>query len=277
MIRLPELSYVGAFLSFRCKFNCSYCINKYGQFLSRHEISGDQWINGLNRLVLPKRAKIPITLQGGEPSSHKDFIKIINGLKKHFYIDILTNLDFDIDDFISNVDPKRLKRNVPYASIRVSLHPEFSNIDELLDKIVRLQNAGFDVGLFAVDHPNHDLFFISELCKKFDIDFRLKEYLGVYKNKLYGTYRYPLGLINKTDKLVKCKTTELLIAPDGYIYKCHSDLYKGNAPIGHILRKIPKFEHRLCWRFGQCNPCDIKLKNNRFQEFGSCSVDIKEV
>ena len=35
------------------------------------------------------------------------------------------------------------------------------------------------------------------------------------------------------------------------------------------------FDFRDCNRFGECNPCDVKLKNNRFQQFGTCSVTIK--
>ncbi len=33
---------------------------------------------------------------------------------------------------------------------------------------------------------------------------------------------------------------------------------------------------RECDVFGHCNPCDVKLKTNRFQEFGHTSVEIIE-
>ena len=35
-----------------------------------------------------------------------------------------------------------------------------------------------------------------------------------------------------------------------------------------------EFKFRSCNRFGKCSPCDLKIKNNRFQEFGACSVKV---
>jgi hypothetical protein len=29
-----------------------------------------------------------------------------------------------------------------------------------------------------------------------------------------------------------------------------------------------------CYNFGDCNPCDVKIKTNRFQEYGHTSVEI---
>jgi len=33
-------------------------------------------------------------------------------------------------------------------------------------------------------------------------------------------------------------------------------------------------EYRDCKFYGDCNPCDIKVKTNRFQQSGHTSVDI---
>jgi len=177
---------------------------------------------------------VPITLSGGEPSKHPGFIDIIKGLKADFYIDILTNLDFDIDKFMQKIPPERLQRDVPYASIRVSYHKGQSDISDLFAKLFKLQHSGYSVGLFAVDHPDINYDYIKRLSKQLGIDFRLKEFLGVWQNTLWGHYKYP-DAINGTLKSVKCKTTELLIAPDGNIHRCHRDLYHGENPVGNIL------------------------------------------
>jgi hypothetical protein len=65
----------------------------------------------------------------------------------------------------------------------------------------------------------------------------------------------------------------------GSIYRCHSDLYEGRAPVGNILDPAFQIQEvfRLCDYFGHCNPCDVKLKTNRFQQFGHTSVEIKEL
>jgi len=63
------------------------------------------------------------------------------------------------------------------------------------------------------------------------------------------------------------------------VYRCHHDLYKGFPHIGNLLE--PEFDiediFRDCDQYGDCNPCDLKIKTNRFQKFGHCSVDIKDI
>ena len=77
---------------------------------------------------------------------------------------------------------------------------------------------------------------------------------------------------------VDCKTSELLINSDGLAYRCHSDLYSGRNPLGSILDEdfAVRDLARECRFFGRCNPCDVKIKTNRFQEYGHTSVEIKK-
>ena len=277
-IALPEeLTYVGVFLTLRCSFGCSYCINRFDGVRPRKELTGDEWIAGLNRLALDRAKMVPITLQGGEPSSHRDFVKIIRNINPDIYVDILTNLDFDVDEFMREIPPERLQRDVPYASIRVSYHPEFSDFDDLVERISHMQSKGYSIGLFAVEHPEIDIARIRSRTEAAKIDFRTKEFLGKYNGKLYGRYQYAEACEGKIRERVQCRTTELLIAPDGSIHRCHRDLYHGENPVGHILDRDARveFPFRQCRNYGQCNPCDIKLKTNRFQQFGYCAATIR--
>lgn len=280
-IILPHnYNYIAAFLTLTCNYRCSYCITYFeNSKLTKEHISGRDWVRGLNRII--SRDDLPITLQGGEPSIYKDFIYIINNIKPELNIDILTNLQFDVGEFIKEVDPNRLKRNAPYASIRVSYHPEVMDLEETIHKTLRILRAGFSIGIWGVLHPvQKDIILkAKDKCQKLGIDFRTKEFLGEYKGKLYGRYKYEGACDRKFKKKVLCKTTELIIGPDGNIYRCHSDLYQSRKPIGYILD--PKLEiedeFRECNVFGHCNPCDIKVKTNRFQRFGHTSVEIKFV
>lgn len=271
-------NYIASFLTFSCNYHCSYCINYFGESkFVKKILSGEKWVKRLNRII--SRDDLAITLQGGEPSLHPDFIYIINNLKPELKIDILTNLQFDVDKFINKIDPNRIKRKSPYASIRVSFHPEHMDINKIIDKTIKLQNAGFYIGIWGVMHPTYkkEILSAQEKCRKLNIDFRTKELLGEYTGTLYGTYKYNNACSKKFTKQVKCKTTELIIGTYGYIYRCHSDLYEGRKPIGNLLDDEFKIEDkfRKCNFFGYCNPCDIKIKTNRFQKFGHTSVEIK--
>lgn len=314
-VNLPrDYGYVAAFLTLRCNGSCSYCINRFsGSKLSLRapEATAEQWIAGLNRLEM---GTVPITIQGGEPSLHPGFYEIINGIRGDMPIDILTNLQFDINEFMRRVAPSRLRRDAPYASIRVSYHPGQpgqADLRSLIEKVSRLQDGGYSIGVWMVAHPDHadDLASAWSACQAAGIDFRTKEFLGWHGGKLHGTYRYPTAVsgVGEPSTTVMCRTSELLIGPDCAIYRCHSDLYAGTAgstgfqpvspgstgfqpvstwvgnpcyrePVGRLLD--PKLAiddiYRRCENFGLCNPCDVKIKTNRFQEYGHTSVDIRQ-
>lgn len=273
-------NYFAAFLTFVCNLKCSYCINHFEhRIIKRNITSGKDWVRALNRVV--NRPDLPVTLQGGEPGMHPDFIYIINNLKSELHLDILTNLGFNIKEFIRKVDPERIKRKSPYASIRVSYHPEQMALDELLKSVLMLLDRGFSVGIWAVMHPVYEkrILEAQARCKDLCIDFRLKEFIGEYKKKLYGTYKYKEACFKKDKKKVLCKTTELLIDSETNVFRCHADLYAGVNSIGSILDADFKIEDKFrdCVNFGYCNPCDIKVKTNRFQQFGHTSVEIISV
>jgi len=278
-VLLPDsYNYIGVFLTMECNLHCSYCINRFNGPASRGRmLSGEQWVTGLNRLVA--RSDLPVSLQGGEPTLHPDFFAIVKGIKPELHIDLLTNLELELDRFMAEVDPSRIRRDAPYASIRVSYHPEMMSIEELAARVVWLQEAGYHVGVWGITHPGlyEEIARAEAYCTGLGIDFRTKEFLGETDGKFFGNLYYPDACDRKAHQPVQCRTTELLIGPGGDVYRCHADLYRGRNAVGHILD--PHFviddSFRPCDKYGECNPCDVKLKTNRFQEFGHTSVAIK--
>ena len=273
----PAYNYIAVFLTFACNYRCSYCINYFEEEkFQKKTITGKEWTRALNRIK--SRPDLPLTLQGGEPTLHKDFYEIVNGIRRDLGIDLLTNLQFDVNEFMKNVSPDRMKRKSPYASIRVSYHAEQMDPDEMIEKVLVLQKNGYSIGIWGVLHPASDGQ-VRDVAKKAlakGIDFRFKEFLGFYKGKLYGTYRYPDSLTMKNADRCMCKTTELIIGTEGSVYRCHHDLYQGFEPVGDIKDAAFRIEDifRPCAVYGFCNQCDVKLKTNRFQKFGHTSVEI---
>jgi len=149
----------------------------------------------------------------------------------------------------------------------------------LFKKVRYLLDRGYSLGVWVVDHPqfrDHTMT-IKKMAEDMGIDFRLKEFLGSYQGENFGTMRYPEAVNAPQLRHSDCRTTEFLIDPAGFIFRCHSDLYANRFPIGHILEKdSPKLLGQWvpCSVFGKCNPCDIKVKFNRFQEHGHSSVEI---
>ena len=280
-IEIPDhYNYIGVFLSLSCNLSCSYCINHtVGLNQRRKHLSGKQWTEALNRLK--SRSDLPISIQGGEPSIHKDFYEIINSVNLETRIDLLTNIQFKTDVFMKKISSNRFDRNLPYPAIRVSYHPETMDLEETITKVKILQENNYSIGLFTVDHPasTEELKVAQQRCLEEGIKFKSKEFLGKLDGKVYGNYHYKDAVFNPTPRTVECKTSELLISPEGFVYRCHHDLYNKKSPIGDILSPNFTIEDNFttCEYFGKCNPCDVKLKNNRFQDFGHCSVEINEI
>ncbi len=273
-------NYIGAFLTFRCPYRCSYCINHFSASRVRQyrELAGRDWLAFFERLA---PGDVPITLQGGEPGAHPDFIAIVKETSRWHHVDLLTNLAFDLDRFIREIDPGRINRDAPYAPIRVSYHPEQFSLAHIISRMQTLASAGFRVGLYGVTHPAQ-LDLIEEArqtCSRLGLDFRTKPFLGWHADRLYGDYQYPEACAGGPPRQCECAPSELLVAPDGSIHRCHGHLYGHRDPLAHIADPDLRLgdAHLPCADFGQCHPCDIKVKNNRFQQFGHVAMRIRNI
>jgi Radical SAM superfamily len=278
-------NYVAFFLTLACNLRCSYCINLHDggtrvKVAKRSHLEPDEWITAANRFAL--RKDLPLTLQGGEPTLSKAFFPLVRDADPAIAMDLMTNLTFDEELFIREVPVWRFNREAPYAPIRVSYHPGQNDIQDLIRKTQRLQEAGFRVGIYGILHPEKEkaehILEVQKQCLDLGIDFRTKEYLGDYNGQVYGTFRYEGAVSSESLRDCDCRTSEFIVDPAGYLFRCHTDLYEGLAPIGEILD--PSLDetvidrYRECSYFGRCNPCDVKLKTNRFQNFGHTSCEV---
>jgi radical SAM protein with 4Fe4S-binding SPASM domain len=234
--------------------------------------------------------ELPGSLCGGEPSLHCGFYTILREAKGPF--DLLTNGQMDLNMFLNETTPAMFRMSLGkhaikeawFSSIRISYHAARAKNDkEYEDRLLFFTNAlranGYKAGITCPDLPNEqdriDTF--ERTCRKKGVPFHRKEFLGCYEGKLYGTYKYENGL-DGVAKTCECKSNELLIAPDGQIYKCHRDLYSP-LHIGNITD--PNYAHdskfRICKHFGECSPCDLKSKMDKDCHPGHCAVEVKNI
>lgn len=263
------LNYIGLFLTFDCDMGCDYCLNRQGDFKPRKRIPYQKWMEITAPLEI--RQDLPITLQGGEPTMYKDFYKLVKALhERGNYIDLLTNGDFDERDFLMWTTPETFRRTAPYASIRFSLHKNTDDV-KLVARVNILRKAGYSVGVWGITHPDMAKRnrIVRAVCAERGIDYREKEYL----DSTHGTYKYPDAVTGKKNITVMCTPSEMLFAPDGKRFPCHHYLYMGDDRF-----IMPEHQKAInCGDYGLCNPCDIKLKTNRLQIEGHCSVEIERI
>jgi len=276
-MKIPEeFNYAEAFLTFRCGMGCSYCINDVGGInRERDELSAEQWANAINKFDW----HLPLTLGGGEPTKHKEFYKILDLIKPEVNLELLTNLTFDVRKFLRNTTPERFtQKDNAYKSIRVSFHPEKHEPKGLVRKARELQDAGFKVGIFGLNHPANMIANtqMAEYAREKQVYFFIKDFLGEIDGHKFGFLKYQDSVGMNKGKKVSCKTKDILISPEGNVYKCHRDLYHQQYELGNIQNDF-KFEHKFrdCSDYGLCNPCDVKQRTNRFLQMGDCNVEIK--
>jgi MoaA/NifB/PqqE/SkfB family radical SAM enzyme len=279
MIIIPErYSYCEIYLTLRCQFACPYCINQHtGVSRSRKELTAREWCIALNNI----ESHIPLTFGGGEPTMHKEFYEIVERLRPEHKIDLLTNGEwFEIEEFTDRIMSNRFtNKGNDYKAIRISYHPKKTNRNKVVERAAILQNMGYPVGIFGLNHPDNLKANIemTELCRQRGVFFFIRDFLGYYNDLLFGYYKYPAAL-NGNKKQCECRSEELLVGPDGNCYRCHRDLYAGTGEIGNLLNMAfeIKDEFRPCDNFGSCNPCDVKEKIKSDLTTSKCAVEIKE-
>ncbi len=214
-LQLPDtLNYVGVFLTLECNLSCSYCINDPQQAGQREvlfpitakslrkSLTPAEWVRALNRI--PFRQDLPLTLQGGEPTLYwgsKGIGIILSGTPHYF--DLLTNFALKPDVFASNLNGqhRKLQRDAPYPSIRVSYHAEEMNrvwhgsgFTELVNRCEALRDFGFnvsplkaesDVGIYMVAHPQNQVTPEMESTYAGRVPFETKEFLGIPYRQLW--------------------------------------------------------------------------------------------
>lgn len=285
-INVPlDYDYVGVYLTDKCFLKCQYCLTSHhgAEFIGKQgtaHLSAEEWIKGLNRLVLPK--DVPVSLQGGEPFLYKGVWEILENIKHK--VDIMTALP----PFLTREHFLKLKtlawnqRTAPYPAIRVSYHKGQNDFKELVERISDLDDI-LSIGLYYLSHPDiteQEIFEMKLYAKEKGVELRSKEFLGVHNGKPYGTIKFPQAAAGRrTGIKVLCKNTVAPIAPDGDIYLCHSDLYfnRSSRRLGNILddKFIFPDNHLPCGNYGLCSECDVKIKTNHYQQFGYTSVDIR--
>lgn len=279
-----DYDYVGVYLTDKCHLSCPYCITShYGSnFLKQGAVSlqATQWIEGLNRLVLPK--DLPISLQGGEPFLHRGIWEILENVNHK--IDIMTALPPHLkrDNFLKLKTLDWNKRDAPYPTIRVSYHKGQNDYKELIERIAELQDI-LSIGLYYLTHPDQsqeEIEQIKSYARKFNVELRLKDFLGMHNGKRYGEFYYPDAVLGERKGInVFCKNTVVPVSPAGDIYLCHSDLYfkRSDRVLGNLLDDTFEFpsDHLPCDNYGLCSECDVKIKTNHYQQYGYTSVNIK--
>jgi len=308
IINAPFYYYFGVFLNLNCSLPCEYCVQKItvGHVPIAHYpvISGARWVEALNSIVgrtkkrilrLPKKKKISIT--GGEPSLHPDFVYILNNLDNDWKVTVTSNFTspfFDKD--IRAIRSIRRRRNLKFNA---SYHFLYGPVERFIENVLKVKRCGHTVhSLFIVAHPAYmkEVEKYRQMLLKIHPVVKLQRFFGRHEGRLYpcedaydvvceqedgirnyDAYREGFNQTARQD--IYCRMKKVLFAPNGDIYNCHYKLYTGHSDkFGNLFDEdvyiIMPDEFFLCHDYGFCNPCDSE--GHVFRRLNGKEINIGE-
>jgi len=215
-----------------CNFRCPYCVMDYPQ--PTHEIlSAEKWIYILNNLPGDS-----VIFSGGEPTLINHLPDIINGLAKND-IRVYTNMSRPFSYW------QRLDRTIHIlASYH---HGQGISPRAVAELFQQLRDAGHYIGSHVIESANTPaddiaIFDAVGIDIKTDIDIRN---LKAWKNR------------GSIPAVLPCKTTRILIGPDGKRYPCLHKLVKANP--GDVMTTMTFPNTVECREGGSCHVCDVAI------------------
>lgn len=210
----------------QCNYTCEYCqTRKHTRQATPVPLVDLKrfWWN-----LAQSRGTVRIGLAGAEPSQEKDFVGMLSQLH---YVNLCTNLSFEVEDAISYWDPNRM-------TISASYHPGMVSPVEFAEKAVELRENGFVITIVSmVDYPKY-----REHIEQMIAALNAMEFPTIVHELIGAPDGYePSEYVKKTlrdeythKKSNKCLAGHSYFSVDcyGYIYRCEKsrkigDIYNG--------------------------------------------------
>jgi tetratricopeptide (TPR) repeat protein len=244
-------------MHYECNYRCSYCYAPKPEKLLFDEknqnkalyLSLDEWIRIWDN-IYGKYGSCRIRLDGGEPSMYPLFIELVAKVSRQHLLQINTNLSFDVSEFAKVASPEMVR-------IDASFHPEFSTIENFVDKIKVLNECGFKLVVSCVAYPPFldkikeykepfEKLHIPFITHPFSGEFNGKSYPRAYEieeiSKIYNldeASRLVMGWRKGEKNITKGKFCRMgqsygRIYPNGDVYRCCAE--GGMFKIGNIAQ-----------------------------------------
>lgn len=140
-----------------CNYDCSYCFYRASSNKKGYKFVGlDSLKIAADNICKLTNSRVDIILTGGEPTMHPDFIPFIEYIldknkMNNIKINIITNMSRNLSFFkelaeILSEYPNRV-------SINASLHYEYANIDDFVERVKYTASCGINTNVLLLAHP----------------------------------------------------------------------------------------------------------------------------
>lgn len=156
----PEL--VNLFITNKCPQNCIHCFNNSDMNANEMEFKDVIKIINMINMKTPQ-----ITLTGGEPLIHKDFLKIVDSINGFDYKSVVTSLNVSNKDIIKSLENFNEIQISIYGNDRLS-HDYFTKnvgaFDRVWKNIKKLSSINNNITISSMNNEPHKLEDIVKLA-----------------------------------------------------------------------------------------------------------------
>ena len=167
-------------IMYECNYNCTYCFLNFEETKNHFKtvyLKPQEWLR-IWKDIYNRYGQCHMQITGGEPFVYPEFIDLISGLAKMHSFSISTNLSWNVNEFIAKTQPEKIR-------IDAAFHPEFTNVDEFLNKLIKLKDSNYMTSVTMVAYPPL-LAKIKDLGKVFKLggfDLILYPYRGPFQDR----------------------------------------------------------------------------------------------
>jgi organic radical activating enzyme len=254
-----------------CNYNCPYCwfAGKWEEAGRRSRVFPPETIiaawERMHRLYGP----VKLSITGGEPFIYPRFDEIIEGISRHHFVEIISNLSRDISGFIEKVKG----RNVV---VNPSFHALSADSEDFIRKVKALREHNMVQAVTFLAWPPlvRD---ISRFQKEFEghsIRLNLQPFNGEYEGRRYpesytaeekriitpdlgerGDKPFSLERTSTKGRLCNAGKKYGVIHPDGTVLRC-GGMNAADAAIGNIYSKDFRLNDRAKPCTAEICPCN---------------------
>ena len=237
-------------IHYECNYNCSYCNAlkpSNPNFIKAFPLSINRWEQIWDELY-GRYGGCQIMLSGGEPFIYPSVIELISYMSKKHTFEFTTNLSWNENLLIENVNPDRVR-------VGASFHPEFEDFEIFLRKLKRLKEKKFAVWVNYVAFPPilKQINIYKEALKKVGIPLSILPFNGTFQER-----SYPAEYTQEDEKFLRdfdyCADINKIIA-DWKLSSKNRETHGNVCRMGQMYAKIlPSGDaYRCCGSYEESN------------------------
>lgn len=246
-------------LWYACNYRCSYCWwemdGLWDALAKKHKLlPPEDWVAVWRRLR-ERHGEAMLDVLGGEPLLYPKAAELLRGLSALHRLRVTTNLSIDgpkLDAMIAAVSPERVHFNA-------SFHPQFTEFEPFLGRVLRLKDAGFEPAVLFVPWPPlvDKMRGWRDACLAKDVPFSVMIFQGAWEGKSYpdaytDAQKAEIGLLMNNPRLKDAEVKYRLergsvkgklchsgrvyanVKADGTVFRCGQDAF-GHKPMGNLF------------------------------------------